>query len=77
MAQLASDNGHFLSILARKEVVYVANWCTWNAQWKSLDKLERRCQDISQEIQMFRKKDGRAQCKSEQVKDCTIKSLKK
>ena len=30
-------------------MVYVASWARWDAQWKGLVELERRCQDISRE----------------------------
>ena len=65
--------------------LFVASWDRWEAQRKFLVDLGRRCQDISHEIQMLikDKKISRVQskasseCKTERVKDCKIKSLKK
>ena len=39
--------------------VYVASWARWDAQWKGLVELERRCQDISREIQMLSQRQER------------------
>ena len=38
------------------EEVHVASWARWEAQWKGSVELERRCQDISREIQMLDKR---------------------
>ena len=39
-----------------KKKVYVASWARWEAQWKGLVELERRCQDTSREKQMLSKR---------------------
>ena len=39
-----------------EEEVYVASWARWDAQWKGLVDLERRCQDISRKIQLLSKR---------------------
>ena len=36
-----------------EEELRIASWARWEAQWKSLVELERRCQDISREKQML------------------------
>ena len=39
-----------------EEELCIASWAGWDAQWKGLVELERRCQDTSQEIQMLNKR---------------------
>ena len=39
-----------------EEEAYVASWARWDAQWKGLVELERRCRDTSQAIQMLNKR---------------------
>ena len=59
MAQQArSENGQkiFEVFWQEEEEVYVASWARWDAQWKGLVELERRCQNISREIQMLSKR---------------------
>ena len=50
--QASSENGQkiFEVFWQGEEEVYVASWARWDAQWKGLVELERRCQDISREI---------------------------
>ena len=40
----------------KKENILFASWARWEAQRKGLVDLERRCQDISREIQMLNKR---------------------
>ena len=60
MAQQArSENGQkIFEVFWREEEeeVCVASWARWDAQWKGLVELERRCQDISEEKQMLSKR---------------------
>ena len=54
MAQLAkSENGQkMVEVFWQEEgELCVASWARWEAQWKGSIELERRCQDISREIQ--------------------------
>ena len=41
---------------AEEEELCIASWARWNAQWKVLVELERRCQDTSWDIQMLSKR---------------------
>ena len=83
VAQLArSENGQkiFEVFWQEGEELCFASWVRWEAQLKGSVDLERRCQDISRDIQMLNKRqeffqnavDGRLR-----VKDCRIKLLKK
>ena len=55
--QARSENGQeVFEIFWQEEKVYVASWARWDAQWRGLVELERRCQDISREIQMHSKR---------------------
>ena len=59
MAQQArSENGQkiFEVFWQEEGEVCVASWARWDAQWKGLVELERRCQDKSREIQMLSKR---------------------
>ena len=46
--QARSENGQevFEIFWQEEEEVYVASWARWDAQWRGLVELERRCQDI-------------------------------
>ena len=89
VVQLArSENGQkIFEIFWQEEEVCVASWARWRAQRKGLVALERRCQDISQEIQMLNKRqeiflknaiEGKlAVHKMEQMKDCRTKPLRR
>ena len=39
-----------------EEELCIASWARWDAQWKGLVELERRCQDTRREIQMLSKR---------------------
>ena len=59
MAQQArSENGQkiFEVFWKEEEESCFASWARWEAQWKGSDELERKCQDISLDIQMLRKR---------------------
>ena len=55
--QARSENGQKIFEVFWQEgvEVCVASWTRWEAQWKGLVELERRCQDISRELQMLSK----------------------
>ena len=70
-----------------KKKVYVASWARWDAQWRGLVELERRCQDISREIQVLSKRqemfqnaiEGKLRVQSrasERVQDQIIEKIK-
>ena len=46
----------FLKYFGRKKNLCMASWARCEAQWKGIVELERRCQDISREIQMLSKR---------------------
>ena len=46
----------FLKSFGKKKKLCTASWARWDAQWKGLVELERRCQDTSQEIRMLNKR---------------------
>ena len=50
--QARRENGQkiFEVFWQEEEEVHVASWARWDAQWKGLVELERRCQDTSREI---------------------------
>ena len=84
VAQLArSESGQkiFEVILARRRIMYRQ----MGGEVERLVGLERRCQDMKREIQMLNKRQKYSQmrsmvgseCKTERVKDCRIKQLKK
>ena len=52
-----SENGQeIFEVFWQEGELCVASWARWDAQWKSLMELERRCQDMSREIQMLSKR---------------------
>ena len=89
-AQLArSENGQKICevFLHEEEELYIASWARWDAQWKGFVDLERRCHDISREIQMLSKRqeifqnaiDGKLRVQdraSERLQDQIIKETK-
>ena len=56
--QARSENGQkmFEVFWKEEEELCIASWARWEAQWKGLVDLERRCQDTSREIQMLSKR---------------------
>ena len=67
-------------VLWKEEELCIASWARWEAQWKGLVDLERRCQDTSREIRLLNKDKkkskmrtmARLECKTERVKDRKI-----
>ena len=54
---MSEDGQNFLEVFWQEEgSLCVASWARWEAQRKGLVGLERRCQDISREIQMLNKR---------------------
>ena len=58
MAQQAvNENGQkIFEVFRQEEELCIASWARWEAQRKGLVDSERRCQDISREIQMLNKR---------------------
>ena len=56
--QAMNENGQkiFQIFWHGEEEVCIASWAKWEAQRKGLVDLERRCQDMSREIQMLNKR---------------------
>ena len=85
--QARSENGQKIFEVFWQEgvEVCVASWTRWEAQWKGLVELERRCQDISREIQMLSKRqeifknaiEGKPRVQSRAIERCRTKSLNK
>ena len=76
----------FFEVIRQDGELCVASCARCEAQRKGLVDLERRCHDISREIQMSHKRqeifqnaiEGKlSECKTERAKDWRIKSLKK
>ena len=55
--QARCENGQkiFEVCWQEEEEICIASWARWEAQWKGLVDLERKCQDVSREIQMLSK----------------------
>ena len=62
--QAISESGQkiFEVFWQEEEEVNVASLVRWDLQWKGLVELERRCQDISQGIQMLSKRQDIKKC---------------
>ena len=59
--QARSENDHkIFEVFWQEEEVYVAGLARWDAQWKGLVELERRCQDICREIQKHPVSEGQS-----------------
>ena len=55
--QAVSENGQkIFEVFRQEEELCIASWARWEAQRKGLVDSERRCQDISREIQMLNKR---------------------
>ena len=87
--QAMNENGqtNFEVFWQAEGELFVASWARWEAQRKGLVDLERRCQDISREVQMLIKRqenfqnaiDGRLRVQdrpSERLQDQIIKEIK-
>ena len=55
-ARSGNDQKIFEVFWQEEAKVCVASRAIWDAQWKNLEELERRCQDTSREIQMLSKR---------------------
>ena len=59
--------------------IFIASWARWDAQWKGLVELERRCQETSQEMRMLNERQGELKVQSranERLHDQIIEEIK-